>query len=456
MRNRRDTSEIRPNTFGVWNVILITAILLATFTAFVLGIMLYARISDYDGTISSISDKTNTILNELNHALGHNSTIPTHLTYVSNTAIVLTTIATAAVFTTLVCVALSFFYRKRNKQEGGRYMSGESPEDRARLLEIWNMILKTLLLMGAFILFILSIMLFARIIGSEGTIAAIENEAQIIASDVVGLTTSNPTTGIMTTTAVPTTAVPTTAMPTTAIPTTALATTAAPTTAIATTAMPTTAVPTTALATTQRLTTALMTTAAVTTAAPTTSSPTTGMVCFGTMCNNTCIFTQSDPSHCGNCTFNCSALPNVMSSGCASGQCTSFICNTGYAHCSSNPTTGCETTTYNDTGNCGNCGINCTNLIGVNATTSYCNTSRCFYSCANYWMRNCGNWVTGCTIDTSSDNNNCGSCGNMCTSGNLCMMGVCVGPTTAMPTTAVPTTAVPTTAIPTTAVPTTA
>lgn len=37
---------------------------------------------------------------------------------------------------------------------------------------------------------------------------------------------------------------------------------------------------------------------------------------------------------------------------------------------------------------------------------------------------------TGACVDLSSDNNNCGSCGNVCTGGATCQGGVCVSPNT--------------------------
>jgi hypothetical protein len=75
---------------------------------------------------------------------------------------------------------------------------------------------------------------------------------------------------------------------------------------------------------------------------------------------------ESDPQNCGACGHACG--PAHGSAACHSGTCV-FVCDQGYAHCSANDATGCETSTQADPANCGACGRSC---LGQTCTAGLC------------------------------------------------------------------------------------
>lgn len=72
-----------------------------------------------------------------------------------------------------------------------------------------------------------------------------------------------------------------------------------------------------------------------------------------------------------------------------------------------------------DDNNCGSCGHACTG--GSSCTNSTCQCSGTMTLC-----------TSGCT-DTMTDNNNCGTCGKVCGSGTSCSGGTCQSTSTAPP-----------------------
>jgi hypothetical protein len=93
------------------------------------------------------------------------------------------------------------------------------------------------------------------------------------------------------------------------------------------------------------------------------------------------------------------------------GVCT---CAAGQMDCG--PAIGCVDT-QSDPNSCGACG----NACGPNET---CSKGVC--TCTSAGQVNCGN-LTGCA-DLSSDPANCGACGNQCAPGDSCVSGQCVCP----------------------------
>ena len=134
-----------------------------------------------------------------------------------------------------------------------------------------------------------------------------------------------------------------------------------------------------------------------------------------------------DPNNCGGCGVTCSNS-NITAS-CTAGVC-SGTCAAGYADCDGDKlANGCETLVLGgDVGNCGGCGVVCSNS---NLTAS-CTSGVCDGACAaGYSDCNGDKQMDGCEIQTSgSDATHCGGCGLICSTSNIsaaCGGGICDG-----------------------------
>lgn len=153
--------------------------------------------------------------------------------------------------------------------------------------------------------------------------------------------------------------------------------------------------------------------------------------------------TGSDPNNCGACGNIC-ASPHATAA-CTGGTCTMGSCAPGWADCDGNPANGCESNIETDANNCGACGRQCphdqqgnalscvsgvctdTSCVAPHATTQYVNgIGLCvIVSCDPGWS-DCNHILAdGCELNTSSDNANCGACGNACAAGQSCSNGQC-------------------------------
>jgi Cys-rich repeat protein len=138
--------------------------------------------------------------------------------------------------------------------------------------------------------------------------------------------------------------------------------------------------------------------------------------------------TNMDPANCGGCGLACSTA-NMATVSCGAGVCNG-TCNAGYADCDMNLlTNGCEVNTTSDRNHCGGCGNACStnNMATVSCANSVCNGT-CNNGYADCDMNLLGN---GCEVDTLTDKANCGGCGKVC-SGNhitspICTGGLCTG-----------------------------
>ena len=135
-------------------------------------------------------------------------------------------------------------------------------------------------------------------------------------------------------------------------------------------------------------------------------------------------------NHCGTCSNDCSTLSQVGATHCSSGTCIIDDCNTNYENCDTNVSNGCETYTYNNTGNCGACGNNCDGLDNVQST--HCTAGSCVIDSCDSGYGNCDTSVNnGCETNTTTSTDNCGACGNDCdnlsnTQDTHCSASTCV------------------------------
>ncbi len=107
----------------------------------------------------------------------------------------------------------------------------------------------------------------------------------------------------------------------------------------------------------------------------------------------------------GGCAANTDCQATTICSG---GTC---VCGAGLADCNGSPGDGCEASLTSDPNNCGGCGNVCS-LPNANST---CVSSQCFIQSCNAPYADCnGTNADGCEANTQADNSNCGMCGHVC------------------------------------------
>ena len=168
-------------------------------------------------------------------------------------------------------------------------------------------------------------------------------------------------------------------------------------------------------------------------------------VCLGGFCSmDSCVagYDDCDSNEANGCEINidsdvnnCGFCGNVCPSGtgtpvCNGGSCEVSTCNPGLADCDANPAD-CETNIRDgDPNNCNGCGQVC-NL--PNATENCVNYACVVVSCDAGWGNCDSQDPNGCETDTTSDANNCSTCGNVCAfdhaaascQNSVCVMGAC-------------------------------
>jgi hypothetical protein len=162
---------------------------------------------------------------------------------------------------------------------------------------------------------------------------------------------------------------------------------------------------------------------------------TSGMVCSAgvcasscgsglTNCTGACVNLQTDAANCGSCGFTCS-LPNAVAS-CTAGLCTTASCNSGYANCDGLAANGCEVNLTNDVKNCGACAMAC----ALPNATAACSASNCVIASCSAGYGDCDALAAnGCEASTAADVANCGGCGRACSASHVssksCAAGLC-------------------------------
>ena len=142
-----------------------------------------------------------------------------------------------------------------------------------------------------------------------------------------------------------------------------------------------------------------------------------GNNCCACRCSNP----NSDPDNCGSCGHVCSATggPPHASRSCggAPPQC-GFTCDVGYGPCVPG-----QCVPW-DVNHCGSCSVLCS-APDHGFPTCTCNPLQCGFGC-NPSYTACPTAQPSSCVDTSSDINNCGTCGHVCTVGQACCGGACV------------------------------
>jgi hypothetical protein len=128
---------------------------------------------------------------------------------------------------------------------------------------------------------------------------------------------------------------------------------------------------------------------------------------------------KNDVNNCGACGNVCSVANGAPQ--CSGGTCQIKACNSGFGDCDRNAANGCETN-LSSVNNCGACGNACSSANGI----SSCTAGLCGIASCNAGFADCDhNAANGCETNLSSVNN-CGACGRACNAGQSCSAGTCI------------------------------
>ena len=127
------------------------------------------------------------------------------------------------------------------------------------------------------------------------------------------------------------------------------------------------------------------------------------------VCDGGCV--ASDVRHCGSCANDCTNLPRVVgATTCAGGDCSfsGSSCASGWADCNGVVADGCETD-LTRVNTCGDCATKCS------GGTPLCGPSDGGHACISGCPASTPTLCAGACVETASSVQNCGACGNACT-----------------------------------------
>lgn len=144
-----------------------------------------------------------------------------------------------------------------------------------------------------------------------------------------------------------------------------------------------------------------------------------------TDCSGACVDAQNSPEHCGDCTLECEGDTQAIGV-CSAGRCR-LACELLYGDCNSDlgesGGDGCETPLDTDTTNCGACGRVCE----LPRAVAGCSAGNCVVALCDTGYDDCdADPSNGCESDLSSDDANCGACGQACPSTHACLGRECI------------------------------
>jgi hypothetical protein len=106
-------------------------------------------------------------------------------------------------------------------------------------------------------------------------------------------------------------------------------------------------------------------------------------------------------------------------------ECIGTQCAWPLATCDDGAVARCNVDLLSDNDNCGACGHKCDQYGWVDLGAQ-CSNGECKPFCMLAGLQDCNGLIDdGCEADTSSDANNCGTCGKKCPSGQPCYQGAC-------------------------------
>jgi hypothetical protein len=137
-----------------------------------------------------------------------------------------------------------------------------------------------------------------------------------------------------------------------------------------------------------------------------------------------------DVLHCGGCDVECPE-DEGYAAYCVDGECGQTLCDDGLGNCNGDPDDECEADLSSDVNNCGRCGGLCSVAHGRPGCDAElgCVVDRCDEGWANCNEDNPdGGYADGCEVNTLESADDCGACGNTCTVDNgsgQCVDGDC-------------------------------
>lgn len=139
-------------------------------------------------------------------------------------------------------------------------------------------------------------------------------------------------------------------------------------------------------------------------------------------CGESCVNTEDNVNHCGDCDDVCLAPDATASAACDGGIC-GFICAEGRGDCDRVPANTCEIDITNDVEHCGDCNEPCD---GERALGYICDDAVCRVVACEPGFADCdGDGANGCEV-ALGDPSNCGSCGDICGAPSSCQDRACV------------------------------
>ncbi len=135
-------------------------------------------------------------------------------------------------------------------------------------------------------------------------------------------------------------------------------------------------------------------------------------------CDGECVTLDRPDKGCAAATCDPCALANADAICSNSGACLISNCNPDYSDCNGVDSDGCEIRTGYDVKNCGHCGSAC--APGSNFAPA-CSQGACVVGVCDSPFGNCDQKSdNGCEVNLSTDDRNCGLCGNVCPAGMKC------------------------------------
>jgi hypothetical protein len=140
------------------------------------------------------------------------------------------------------------------------------------------------------------------------------------------------------------------------------------------------------------------------------------------LCDDSCVGDSNPATGCAGASCDPCAFAHADAL-CVNGACALGTCENQWGNCDLDPVTGCETDLNSNVNHCGGCGDPCS----LPQATMTCEAGSCQFSICDDDYQSCdGNLLgTGCETNIGWDDQNCGSCGNVCHAGFDCNNTAC-------------------------------